>query len=134
MLTPEAYTIATEVFPERFSKDELSNSYLATLAPQTQQIVFWFFPFYSPAAFNRSRETEQPVTQGVLFTLGTIIQPAPNFTGPVHVVTAAQDWLFCFLNCYNVPEGSPFPSIPEFVQVLYPAASNFSVNIPENCG
>lgn len=134
LLAAGAYSIATDVFPERFAKEELSNSYLVTLAPQTQQINFWSFPHYSMAAFDRGRETEQPVTQGVLFTLGSLPRPAVDFTGPVHVVTAAQDWPFCFSNCYAVPEDSPFPSIPAFVQVLYPGASNFSVYIPENSG
>lgn len=86
------------------------------------------------ASFDRNRATEQPVTQGVLFTQTGLVQPAPDFKGPVHVVTAAQDWPFCFLNCYAVPENSPYPNIPAYVKELYPAASDFSVYIPENAG
>ena len=84
------------------------------------------------ASFDRNRETEQPVTQGVLFTQMSLVKNATEFTGPVHVVTAAQDWPFCFLNCYAVPEGSPYPSVPAYVKELYPATKNFSVYIPAN--
>ncbi|EPQ54849.1 alpha/beta-hydrolase [Gloeophyllum trabeum ATCC 11539] len=134
LLTSGAYSTASQVFPERFKDADLASTYFVTLAPQTQQLNFWYFPFYSDAAFQRNRETEQPVTQGVLFTQGVLMQNATQFTGPVHVVTGAEDWPFCFLDCYAVPANSTRKSIPEYVQELYPAVSDFSVYIPENTG
>ncbi|KZT28741.1 alpha beta-hydrolase [Neolentinus lepideus HHB14362 ss-1] len=135
-LTSAAYATATEVFPDRFNQSGLPSTYLTTLAPQTQQLNFWFFPYYSDAAFDHNRKTEQPVTQGVLFTFTQtgLIQTATSFTGPVHVVTGVEDWIFCFSNCYSVPANSTYNSIPEYVQELYPVTSNFSVYIPENTG
>ncbi|KZT28707.1 alpha beta-hydrolase [Neolentinus lepideus HHB14362 ss-1] len=133
-LTSGAYSTATEVFPDRFNKSGFPSTYLTTLARQTQQLNFWFFPYYSDAAFDHNRKTEQPVTQGVLFTQMGLMQNATNFTGPVHVVTAANDWPFCFNDCYAVPESSTYNSIPEYVQELYPMTSNFSVYIPDNTG
>ncbi|KZT28740.1 hypothetical protein NEOLEDRAFT_1239282 [Neolentinus lepideus HHB14362 ss-1] len=134
LLTSGAYSPATEVFPDRFNQSGLPSTYLTTLAPQTQQLNFWFFPYYSDAAFDHNRKTEQPVTQGVLFTQGGLMQNATSFTGPVHVVTGANDWPFCFNDCYAVPANSTYTSIPEYVQELYPVTSNFSVYIPENTG
>ena len=82
-----------------------------------------------------TRDTEQPTTQAVLFTQSAILEPAEEFTGPVHVVrpltlqlpafspsqkcistqvTGAQDLPFCFLNCFAVPPGSKYPNIPAF--------------------
>ena len=49
-------------------------------------------------------------------------------------LTGAQDLPFCFLNCFAVPPGSNYPSIPAFVQELYPATSNFSTFIPADTG
>ncbi|EMD39654.1 hypothetical protein CERSUDRAFT_92149 [Gelatoporia subvermispora B] len=129
-----AYSTATEVFPQRYSSGELPNAYLVTLANQTQQLNFWYYPYYSEAAFQRNRETEQPVSQGVLFTQTGLIKNATDFTGPVHVVTGAQDVPFCFRDCYAVPAGSPYSSIPEYAKDLYPKAKNFSVYIPANTG
>ena len=106
-----AYSTATEVFPNRWPKQELTSTYLTTLAvcycshrftcevallnstvvqPQTQQLLFWYFPYYSDAAFQRNRQTEQPVTQGVLFSQGSLMQPASQYTGAVHVVSARR--------------------------------------------
>ncbi|EPQ54837.1 hypothetical protein GLOTRDRAFT_43185 [Gloeophyllum trabeum ATCC 11539] len=134
LLVSGAYSTATQVFPSRFKDSNLPSTYLVTLAPQTQQLNFWYFPYYPDTAFARNRETEQPVTQAVLFTQSRLMQNATEFTGPVHVVTGAEDWPFCFLDCYAVPADSTRKSIPEYVQDLYPAASDFSVYIPANTG
>ena len=105
LLTGGAYSIATEVFPDRFSSDDLTNGYLVTLAvsihyfrvltptkvpylqPQTNQLGFFYFPGYTEEAFQHTRDTEQPVSQAVLFTQSSIMQTAQSFQGPVHVVT-----------------------------------------------
>ncbi|KAF7983046.1 hypothetical protein HWV62_24710 [Athelia sp. TMB] len=109
-----AYTSATKVFPERFSTSELTDSYVATL--------------------GRARDTEQPTPQASYFTLAEIIQPAPTFTGPVHVVTGDKDFVFCLADCYAAPAGSGKSSILDFVQDLYPATRNFSTYIPADTG
>jgi hypothetical protein len=58
----------------------------------TLQLMFG--QYYTNAAANLARSTEQPATQGVLFTFGSLPGPAPSYTGNVHVVTgeaAPQD-------------------------------------------
>ncbi|KAH9837855.1 alpha beta-hydrolase [Rhodofomes roseus] len=129
-----SYSIATEVFPDRFSADELTNAYLVTAVPQANQFDFFYFPYFSAAAFNLTRATEQPATQGVLFTQTAIMGTAHEFTGPVHVVTGAQDLPFCYRDCYAVPPDAKYPNIPAYAQELYPKTSNFSVYIPANTG
>jgi hypothetical protein len=80
-----------------------------------------------------ARATEQPVTQGVLFTFGGIPGPAANYQGNVHVVTGDRDWIFCGLNCISgAPAG--FDSIPAAVTQLYPAAGSFSTYVPQEVG
>ncbi|KAH7929248.1 alpha beta-hydrolase [Leucogyrophana mollusca] len=133
-LASAAPSTATLVFPGRFSPSDLPNAYLATLSPWTNQINFFYFPYYSQAANDRARMTEQPVTQGVLFTIGTNTKPATDFKGPVRVVTGDKDWIFCLNDCYAVPVGSSERNIPEFVKQLYPAASAFDTYIPANTG
>ena len=41
-------------------------------------------------------------------------------------VTGAQDYPFCFRDCYAVPDGSKYPNIPAYVKDLYPAVTDFS--------
>ncbi|KAF7980133.1 hypothetical protein HWV62_39567 [Athelia sp. TMB] len=129
-----AYTIATEVFPERFSTGELTDSYVATLGPLTNKFAFYHYPGYTESAFQRARDTEQPTPQASFLTLADIIQPAPTFTGPVHVVTGDKDFIFCLADCYAAPAGSGKSSILDFVQDLYPATGNFSTYIPADTG
>lgn len=136
-LASAAYTPARAVFPDRFgphSNLSLAHGYLVTAAPQTSQINFLYYPFYSTAAATLARATEQPVTQGVLFTFGSIAQPAPAFKGSVAVVTGQNDFIFCSGNCYAVPPGSNLSSIPDGVQALYPGASKFTTYVPANTG
>ena len=49
-------------------------------------------------------------------------------------VTGAQDYPFCFRDCYAVPDGSKYPNIPAYVKDLYPAVTDFSTYIPANTG
>ncbi|KIJ63687.1 hypothetical protein HYDPIDRAFT_92149 [Hydnomerulius pinastri MD-312] len=132
--TSTAYSTASLVFPTRFSNAELTNPYLVTLAPWTNQLNFWYFPYYAQGVADYARMTEQPVSQGVLFTVANNITAAEQFTGDVRVVTGAQDWIFCYSNCYAVPPDSGYASIPAGVQALYPAAHSFSTYIPANTG
>ncbi|KAF7983036.1 hypothetical protein HWV62_24690 [Athelia sp. TMB] len=129
-----AYAIATDVFPERFSASELTNSYVATLGPQTNKFAFWHYPGYTEQAFQRAWDTEQPNPQASFLSLTDTTQPAATFTGPVHVVTGDKDFIVCLADCYAVPDGSGKSSILDFVELYYPATRNFSTYIPANTG
>jgi pimeloyl-ACP methyl ester carboxylesterase len=98
-----AYTPARAVFPARFGSQSnlsLAHGYLVSGLPQTSQMNFLFYPFYPTAAALLARKTEQPVTQGVLFTFSSIPGPAPGFTGSVAVVTGQTDFIFCSVCFY----------------------------------
>ncbi|SNX84211.1 uncharacterized protein MEPE_02919 [Melanopsichium pennsylvanicum] len=129
-LQAASYSIAKEIFPERFS--EKPSTWLVTGSNASDIMGFFYPDFYSQASFDLSRNTEQPVTLGALATVGAVSGEASNFTGPVHVVNGAKDFIFCSSNCYaNGTNGRP---IPEAVQMLYPMASNFTSYISENTG
>jgi hypothetical protein len=90
--------------------------------------------------------------QGVLFTFGAISAPVPAYTGTVAVVTGDKDFIFWYAalaivlaiadnaccsegNCYAVPpNATKMTSILDSVQMLYPAASNFTTYLPVNTG
>ncbi|KZP10448.1 hypothetical protein FIBSPDRAFT_216617 [Athelia psychrophila] len=148
-----AFTSATAVAPNRFSPAELSDGYISSanvrvsliaiinaltssLQPTSYQWAFLHYPGFTPATVARIQATEQPLTVGVMYTFTGLIQPAPNFTGPVHVVTGAKDFIFCLANCYAVPSGSNHTSVLDFVQELYPKVTpdKFSTYIPASTG
>lgn len=67
-LTSTAYSTASLVAPDRFPSSQFTNAYFITLSAWTNQLNFAYWPYYTNEAINLARATEQPVTQGVLFT------------------------------------------------------------------
>lgn len=61
---------------------------------------------------------KQTQTFGELLTLGTIVAPASQFRGPVHVVLGENDLVFCGGDCTQ-PQDQSALVVPAF----YPAAS-----------
>ncbi|KAF7977400.1 hypothetical protein HWV62_4029 [Athelia sp. TMB] len=132
-----AFTTATTVFPDRFSPTELPEGYMASSNPYAYQFAFFHYPGFTADVAARVFETSQPLAAGVMYTFGSLIQPAPNFTGPVHVVTGAKDLIFCLSNCYAVPSGSDAASMLDLIQPeLYPNVPTgmFSTYIPADTG
>jgi len=125
-----AFSRANEIFPSRFSS--LPGGYVVSGLPQSAQVNFFTYPFYDPGVAAYSVATSAPVTLGVLFTFGGLASPT-RFTGPVHVVTGARDWVFCGAQCDIKPDG--VHTILELVgPALYPNSSNFSTYSPQNTG
>jgi len=87
------WTSAAQQAPYRFPT--LSSTYLLPGVPQAAQMNFYYYPGYDESLFAYDSAQPQPVTVGVMFTLETVAGPATNFTGPVLVVTGAQDFPFC---------------------------------------
>ena len=73
-LTSTAYTSAFLVAPERFPEGTFTtdNGYLITATPYTNQLNFAYFPYFTNAAVNAARASEQPVTRGVLYTVSGV--------------------------------------------------------------
>lgn len=99
-----AYSTATGVMPSRWNNSAaLPAPYLVSLAPQTNQPNFYWYPYYLPQAATIARATEQPVTQGVLFTFLQVGGSAPDFKGFVYSVTGDHDWIFCLVRLPSIP-------------------------------
>jgi len=128
-LQAASYSIANKIFPDRLASKP--DTWLVTGSNASDIMGFFYPPYYSEASFDLSRSTEQPVTLGSLFTVGKVGGEATNFTGPVHVVNGAKDFIFCDSNCYAGKNGS---DIPSEVKQLYPQARNFTTYIAENTG
>lgn len=101
--------------------------YLATSSPIADIELFFDPPNYDQAAFDLARKSVQPVTLGVFFSIGSIVGPAINFTGPVFVVDGTRDFPFCGRQC-DVASGLS-ENKAEAVKVLYPASTNFSASL-----
>ena len=56
-----------------------------------------------------------------MFTLGMMLVPSPEFTGPVDVVMGKQDLIFCGGDC-----SVPIDQSAAVIQTFYPAASQGS--------
>lgn len=115
----------------------LANGYLTQSTPQAIQFAFYRYPNFDPdsecsiscsshsfdskAVFNSQVADKQTNSLGELFTLGTIVSPSPQFTGPVDVLLGERDYVFCGGDC-NYPSDQSALITPAF----YPAASKGS--------
>lgn len=125
-----AYSIASETLPDHLSKKP--STWFVTGSVASLQEGFFYFPYYEQGAFDLTRQTEQPVTLGTLFTVGSAAARAEGFTNPVMVITGAKDFIFASSNAYAGQNGL---TIPEEVQpALYPNTNNFVAYIPANTG
>lgn len=109
----------------------LNNTYLTWGNIYNNQLAFFNYPYYNQSVIELDEATKQPVTYGEIVTLGAGIVPT-NFTGPVHIVTGNNDFIFCGSNCSAT--GSNLTSIPSSAQLLFPMTSNFKVYTPLNTG
>lgn len=129
-LQASGYSIASQTLPKTLG--DKPPTWLVTATPATNQIPFWYYPYYDQGAFELARQNEQPVTPGSLFTIATIAAVASGFDKPVQVVLPAQDFIFAGSDAYGGPNGVP---IADFVHtLLYPNASTFEMYIPANTG
>lgn len=127
-LTSTVYTMARMVFPKRLGN--LPDSYLVTGTQYSGQQNF-AYPYYVTSAANElQRNTEQAVTQGSLFTIGSLAAPSPNFKGTVRVILPEKDFIFALAQ--GIQNGRNLAE--EAVKSLYPAASNQTWSVPANTG
>ena len=107
--------IASNSQPYRFSG--LGTGYLVSGSKISTQFGFFRAPGFDPTILSLADATKGSITFGELFSPGTIVAPAINFTGPVAVINGAEDLPFCFGNC-------SYPTnLPAEVQKLYPHVS-----------
>ncbi|OTA97026.1 hypothetical protein M434DRAFT_392208 [Hypoxylon sp. CO27-5] len=99
----------------------LPAGYLTQQSATGIQFAFYRQPNFDEDAFRQQVAHKQTNTLGVLLTLGGIVAPSTEFTGPVDVVNGENDLVFCGGNClYPTDQNSAVLS------VFYPAASKGS--------
>lgn len=126
-LVSTVYTMAKSVFPNRLGNSP--DSYLVTGTDYSGQQNFAYPYYVTPAANKLQRETEQPVTQGSLFTIGNLGGPT-KFTGPVMVVTPDKDFIFAL--SAGIQNGMNLAD--QAVKMLYPMSKNGKGYVPANTG
>ncbi|KIJ67167.1 hypothetical protein HYDPIDRAFT_107880 [Hydnomerulius pinastri MD-312] len=145
VVTSLGFTTASLINPEAYPANEYANGYLVPIAPQPYLLNFFsLLPYpspstYDPAVFNASLRVIQPVSSGVLYTFGSAPAVAQGYNGSVFVVTGAQDFIFCFGNCYALPalpagSDTNYTSMLDYVQELFPDANQFQTYLPEATG
>ncbi|THV04597.1 alpha/beta-hydrolase, partial [Dendrothele bispora CBS 962.96] len=122
--------IASEVDPEKYGS--LESSYTITEDATNEQLVFFAYPGFDPEIFEETIKIKSTITIGQVLTMPNGFQLAQNYTNPVAVVTGENDIGACGGDC-NTPVGGA-PNVLATASGLFPAASNFSVHIPENTG
>lgn len=105
--------------PYRFSG--LNPGYLVGSSTVSNQIAFFNFPGFDPHIAAAANAQKGTVTYGELFTQGSVVAPAANFTGPVIIANGLEDLPFCLANCT-----SPSNKAQQALSALYPKAANSS--------
>ncbi|XDG04704.1 hypothetical protein ABKA04_004319 [Annulohypoxylon sp. FPYF3050] len=85
------------------------------------QFAFYRQPNFDENAFWEQVAHKQTNTLGVLLTLGGIVAPSTEFTGPVDIVNGENDLVFCGGNCLH-----PTDQNSVALSIFYPAASKGS--------
>lgn len=98
---------------------------------RANQLAFFKYPQFDPVLLRYAESRKQPVTVGELITLGAGTVKT-QFTGPVHVVTGANDFIFCGGMCNQTYMG--YSTIPGEVQALFPNSTSFSTYLPPGTG
>jgi pimeloyl-ACP methyl ester carboxylesterase len=85
------------------------------------QFAFYRYPNFDEEVFRKQVAHKQTNTLGVLFTLGSIVAPSTEFTGPVDIVNGENDLVFCGGNCLY-----PTDQNIATLSIFYPVASSGS--------
>ena len=115
---------------------DFPDGYLVQPLRQSIQFPYYRFPNFDPKSkllkdprrssisdisqvLDVGVANKQTQTFGELLTLGTIVAPSINFTGPVDIVLGENDFVFCGGDCTKPQDQSAL-----VVPVFYPAASS----------
>lgn len=117
--------------PGAFSKtgQNYSSGYLTNADIGNNEYMFLYPGNFDPKLLEYGEKNKQPLTVGELLTVSSV--PASSkFTGPVLIVTGANDVPFCGGDCLNT--GGASSSIPGDAKSAFPSAKAFSVVIQPN--
>ncbi|KAI4204176.1 MAG: hypothetical protein LQ350_001367 [Teloschistes chrysophthalmus] len=107
---------------------DLPSGYLTWTDAGSNQFAFLLPEFFDPSILQFAESTKFPYTLGELLTIGSGPPMAPEFKGPVQIVTGRQDSIYCGGDC--LATGDPaLASIPAKSKVAFPAAKAFEAYI-----
>ncbi|APA11636.1 hypothetical protein sscle_08g064060 [Sclerotinia sclerotiorum 1980 UF-70] len=112
---------------------DLPNGYLTWANLGSNQFAFFAPPYYDPAIAEYTEQHKEPFTTGELLTMAGQPSSAPEFTGPVLILTGNEDEIFCGGNCSQTGANSA-PNIPAQAAVVFPKARAFVPYIQPRCG
>ncbi|KAI0400675.1 Alpha/Beta hydrolase protein [Xylaria palmicola] len=95
--------------------------YLTQQSAAGVQFAFYRHPNFDETAFRRQFANKQTNTLGVLLTMGGIVAPSTEFSGPVDIVNGQHDLVFCGGDCLY-----PQDQNAATLSIFYPAASRGS--------
>jgi hypothetical protein len=111
-----------------------NKGYLTWGGKTNNQFVFLLPGHFDPAILDFAESTKQPYTIGELLSmLGLPPTGAPNFKGPVLVLTGDEDLIFCGGNC-SFTGTTGLPNIPAGLKAAFPNSSHFETYIQPNTG
>ncbi|KAI1118444.1 Alpha/Beta hydrolase protein [Nemania sp. NC0429] len=100
---------------------DLPAGFLTQQSSAGIQFAFYRYPNFDENAFRQQVANKQTNTLGVLLTLGGIVAPSTEFTGPVDLINGQHDLVFCGGDCLV-----PTDLNKEALSLFYPAASKGS--------
>lgn len=112
---------------------DLPNGYLTWANLGSNQFAFFAPPYYDPAIAEYTEQHKEPFTTGELLTMAGQPSSAPEFRGPVLILTGNEDEIFCGGNCSQTGANSA-PNIPAQAAVVFPKARAFVPYIQPRCG
>ncbi|QSZ36697.1 hypothetical protein DSL72_006578 [Monilinia vaccinii-corymbosi] len=127
------YTAGADHDTGNIVAQNLTDGYITWSNLGANQLAFLAPPYYDPAIGEYSERTKEPFTTGELLTLEAQPSSAPDFTGPVLVLTGNEDAIFCGGNCSSTSSGAA-TNIPAQAQSLFPKSSAFEAYVQPRCG
>ncbi|KAL8733293.1 MAG: hypothetical protein Q9181_003632 [Wetmoreana brouardii] len=110
---------------------DLPSGYLTWTDTGSNQYAFLLPKHFDPSILQFAESTKFPYTLGELLTIGSVPTVAPEFKGPVQIVTGEQDVIYCGGYCFAT--GNPaLASIPAKFKSAFPAAKAFEAYIQPN--
>ncbi|KAL8690492.1 MAG: hypothetical protein Q9218_004068 [Villophora microphyllina] len=107
---------------------DLPSGYLTWTDAGSNQYAFLLPEHFDPSILQFAESSKFPYTLGELLTIGSGPLMAPEFKGPVQIVTGRQDVIYCGGDC--LATGDPaLASIPAKSRMAFPAAKAFEAYI-----
>ncbi|KAG7008702.1 cryptochrome-2 [Physcia stellaris] len=113
--------------------ENLPDGYVTWSNIQANKYIFFAPAGSDLAALEYSEAHKMPATIGEFLTLGSLPATAPEFKGPVLVITGNEDVIYCGGDCL-AGATADLPSVPAGAKGSFPKAAAFEAYIQPNMG